>query len=84
MIHPELALIEGISVQKLRLVFLVFKSLTLVFVIQITGILLVSMLLVCPTLIVYPWRKTPYGICWSASLVGILAVLGGFFFLNCV
>jgi zinc transport system permease protein len=78
-IHPELAMIEGVAVEKLQLIFLIFTSLSLVFMIQITGILLVSMLLVCPTLTLYPWIKTPYGICWGASMMGIAAVLGGFF-----
>ncbi|MGB0919379.1 MAG: metal ABC transporter permease [Holosporaceae bacterium] len=77
-IAEDLARVEGIAVQVLRVVFFIFVFLLILLGIQWAGALFLSMLFVCPLLTVQPWVKKPQWVLVSASIWGVASYGLGF------
>jgi zinc transport system permease protein len=76
-VHPELAAIAGVPSGTVQLCFLLVATLILVFVVQATGVLLVTTLLIFPVLSLRPWISNPKSLCLASSFLGLLSVLSG-------
>lgn len=73
----ELALVEGVPVQRLRLALLLLLALTVALGMRIVGLLLVMALLVVPVAAVRPFVRGPEVMVLAAASVGLVSVTGG-------
>ena len=76
-LHAELAQIEGLPVERLRLLLMAMIALLVAVAIKVVGVLLITALLIIPASSARPLAKSPEHMAILASLVGCLAVLGG-------
>ena len=58
-VHAELAAIEGINVDRLRLLQLLLLALLVAVAMKVVGVLLVTALLIMPANCARPWSRTP-------------------------
>lgn len=75
--HAELAAVEGLAVEKLRLVLTVMLALIVAVAMKIVGILLISALLIVPAATARRLARSPESMAVIASLLGIIAVFSG-------
>ena len=76
-VSPELALIEGYPVQKLKLLLLLMLPLMVALSMKVVGILLVSALLIIPPAAARGLSQTPKQMALLASAIGMVAVMLG-------
>jgi zinc transport system permease protein len=76
-IDEELAFVEGLPVTKLRLLLLILLALVVTVAMKAVGSLLITALLVIPSLVVRPLVNTPTQMVLLAAMTGVTAVSGG-------
>lgn len=76
-VHEELARVEGVPVETVRLVFLLLIALVVAVAMKVVGALLITSLLIIPPAAARRWARSPEGMAAGASLIGALAVGGG-------
>lgn len=78
-IHQDLAQAEGVNVHVMRLCLMLLISLFVALAVKIVGIVLVTSLLVIPAAAARRLSHTPEQMAVVASILGVLAVIGGLF-----
>jgi zinc transport system permease protein len=73
-VHEELAQVEGMPVQRLRLMLLMQTALVIAIGMKVVGILLVTALLIIPAATAGKLARTPAGMVATASLLGAASV----------
>lgn len=76
-VHAELACVEGINVDRLRLLQLLLLALLVAVAMKVVGVLLVTALLIIPANCARPWSRTPEQMSKLAAVFGACAVLLG-------
>ena len=76
-VHEELAQVEGIAVERYRLLLMLMISLVIAIAMKLVGVLLITSLLIIPAATARRISRTPEGMAMSASLLGMLAVITG-------
>jgi len=76
-VDADLARVEGLPVERLRLAFLLLVSVTVALSMQVVGLLLTVSLLILPAASTRRLARTPEGMAALAALAGALAVLAG-------
>lgn len=76
-IQRELALVDGVDENKIRLIFLVLLSFVVAISMQIVGILLIVSLLIIPAATARRFATSPEQMALLAMVIGALAVLSG-------
>jgi len=76
-ISPELAKIDGIPVERLKLLFVLMLAAVVAVAMKIVGVLLISALLIIPAATARPFSKSPQFMVLIAALIALLAVVGG-------
>lgn len=76
-IHPELAQAEGVRVLRLNCVLFVLMAFAVAVMVQVTGVLLVTSMLIIPAAAVQFWARKPESMAVLATLAGFLSILGG-------
>lgn len=83
-VHPELARVEGVAVERVRLVFLLLLAFMVALAVKIVGLLLLVSLLIIPAASARPFVRTPGGMVILATVLGCVSVgmglWGGFVF----
>ncbi|MFC1684583.1 zinc ABC transporter permease subunit ZnuB [Pseudomonadota bacterium] len=78
-VHEELAKVEGVPVNSIRLVFMLLIALVIAVAMKVVGILLITSLLIIPAATARRFATTPEQMAVLAAVVGCLAVGGGLF-----
>lgn len=78
-VNEDLARVEGMPVEALRLAFMLLIALVIAAAMKIVGILLITSLLIIPAAAARRFSRTPETMAALASVFGIVAVLGGLF-----
>ena len=73
-VHPELARVEGVAVERVRLVFLLLLAFMVALAIKIVGLLLLTSLLIIPAASARPFVRTPGGMVVLATVLGGVSV----------
>jgi len=76
-IHEELARVEGVPVERLRLVLVLMFSLVIAVAMKIVGVLLITALLIIPAATARRLASNPEQMVALAMMFGFLAVTGG-------
>lgn len=76
-IDEDLAFVEGLPVAKLRLLLLILLALVVTVAMKAVGSLLITALLVMPSLVARPLVNTPTQMVLLAAIAGVTAVSGG-------
>lgn len=76
-VHEELAAAEGVPVARVRLMFLLVMAVTVAVAMKVTGVLLMTSLLVIPAAIAHASSRSPEQMAVLAVLIALLAVAGG-------
>lgn len=76
-VDEDLARVEGMPVDALRLAFMLLIALVIAIAMKIVGILLITSLLIIPAASARRFARTPEGMAVLASVLGILAVAAG-------
>lgn len=76
-VNEELAEVDGIRVNRLRLLLLLLVAMTVTAAMKVVGVLLITALLVIPAAAARRLARTPEQMALFASGIGMLAVLGG-------
>ena len=76
-IDEDLAFVEGLPVTKLRLLLLILLALVVTVAMKAVGSLLITALLVIPSLVARPLVNTPTQMVLLAAMTGVTAVSGG-------
>lgn len=78
-VHPELAKIEGLNVERLNLMLVLLVALTIAVSMKIVGVLLITSLLIIPPAAARRLAHTPEQMAYVASLIGALSIVIGLF-----
>jgi len=78
-LHRDIAQIEGVRTERLRLFTLLAIAVTVAIAIKMVGILLITSLLIIPAASVRYFSRNPTQMAIFASLAGMLAVCGGLY-----
>ena len=78
-IHEDLAKVEGIPVLKVRLMFMILMAIVVAVAMKVTGILLITALLIIPAAAARKFSASPEQMALLSMLIGMLAVLMGMF-----
>ena len=76
-IHEELAKVEGLPVDWLRLVLMLLFSIVIAVAMKIVGVLLITAMLIIPAAAARRISNTPESMALNASLLGIISVVLG-------
>lgn len=76
-VHNELAAVEGVAVQRVRLIYMCLLALVIALSIKIVGVLLMTALLIIPAATARRFSNTPEQLAVISSLVGAISVVGG-------
>lgn len=76
-VHEELAAVDGIAVARLRLLLMLLLALVVTAAMKVVGVLLITALLIIPAAAARRFSRTPEQMAAGASVIGMLAVLGG-------
>ncbi|WP_166266880.1 zinc ABC transporter permease subunit ZnuB [Marinobacter caseinilyticus] len=76
-IHEELARVEGVPVERLRLVLMLMFSLVIAVAMKIVGVLLITALLIIPAATARRLARSPEHMVLIAMVIGMIAVAGG-------
>jgi zinc transport system permease protein len=78
-VHEDLARVEGVPVLKVRLVFMLLMAVVVAVAMKITGILLITALLIIPAAVARKFSSSPEQMALIAIVLGMLAVMMGLF-----
>lgn len=78
LVHPDMAKVDGIPIERLQFVHTILLALLIAFGIQIAGVLLMTALLIIPVAAARQWSHSPEQMVLLGALLGTLGVLGGF------
>jgi len=78
-IHEELAAVEGQSLLKIRITFMLLIAVTVGIALKILGALLLTAMLIIPAAAARQLSKTPEQMAVIATVISILAVIAGFY-----
>ncbi len=76
-INDEVAAVEGVSVKRVRFIYMLLMALVIAVVIKIVGMLLITSLLIIPPAAARRIAHTPEQMAVFSSVVGVIAVLAG-------
>ncbi|GAB6042302.1 zinc ABC transporter permease subunit ZnuB [Endothiovibrio diazotrophicus] len=76
-VHEELARVEGVPVERVRILFLLMIAVVIAVSMKIVGVLLITSLMIIPAATARRLSRTPEGMALTAAALGALAVLGG-------
>jgi zinc transport system permease protein len=76
-VHEDLALVEGVSVGAVRLIFMLMIAFVIAIAMKIVGIMLIVSMLIIPPATARRFSRTPEQMALNAFLVGCLSVIGG-------
>ncbi len=76
-VHEELARIEGVPVERIKLTLMLMLALVVAVAMKIVGVLLISALLIIPAATVRRHSNSPETMAIAASLCGMVAVIFG-------
>ena len=76
-IHEELARVEGVPVERLRLVLILMFAIVIAVAMKIVGVLLITALLIIPAATARRLSRTPEQMVGMAMIFGFIAVGGG-------
>lgn len=76
-VHEELAQVEGVPVERLRLAFVLLLAIVIAAAMKIVGALLITSLLIVPAAAARNFARTPEQMAVIAALLGGLAVASG-------
>ena len=76
-VHEELARSEGISVERVRLLFMLLMVLVVAVAMKIVGVLLITALLIIPAASARRFATSPEAMALIAMAIGTLAVIAG-------
>ncbi|MBF0165352.1 MAG: metal ABC transporter permease [Magnetococcales bacterium] len=69
-LHEGLAILDGVPVARLRLLFMLLTALVIASAIKVVGALLITAMLVIPPVAARPFASTPEGMALGAVLIG--------------
>jgi zinc transport system permease protein len=78
-VHEDLARVEGVAVDRINWIFLALIALTVAVMMKVSGLLLVTSLLIIPAATARRFAGNPELMAVLASLIGCLAVAGGLY-----
>jgi len=76
-VHEELARVEGLPVTAIRLALMLLIAIVIAVAMKVVGVLLITSLLIIPPAAAQRHARTPEQMALGASVLGVLAVLGG-------
>ncbi|WP_281645325.1 zinc ABC transporter permease subunit ZnuB [Parendozoicomonas sp. Alg238-R29] len=76
-VHEELAQVEGVPVERIRLLLMMLIALVIAVAMKIVGVLLITSLLIIPAATAQRLAKSPEQMAIGASILGMLSVTGG-------
>ncbi|HBT57608.1 MAG TPA: hypothetical protein DEA92_10835, partial [Pseudomonas sp.] len=76
-VHEELARVEGLPVTAIRLALMLLIAIVIAVAMKVVGVLLITSLLIIPPAAAQRHARTPEQMALGASVLGMLAVLGG-------
>jgi len=76
-IHEDLARVDGVPVLKIRLVFMLLMAIVVAIAMKITGILLITALLIIPAAAARKFSTSPEQMALLAMLLGMISVVLG-------
>jgi zinc transport system permease protein len=78
-VHEDLAAAEGVSVERIKLIFVIILALVVAIAIKIVGVLLTIAFLIMPASVARPLSETPEQMAVFAAIFGTLSVALGLF-----
>ena len=78
-VHEDLARVEGVQVLKIRLIFMLLMAVVVAVAMKITGILLITALLIIPAAAARKFSTSPEQMALLAMVLGMMAVVMGLF-----
>jgi len=78
-VHADLAMAEGISAARLKIIFMLLIALAVALAMKIVGVLLISALLIIPTAAARRFAKGPEAMALGTVILGLASVGGGLF-----
>ena len=78
-IHEDLAKVEGIPVLKIRLLFMILMAIVVAVAMKVTGILLITALLIIPPAAARKFSHSPEQMAGLAIILGMIAVATGMY-----
>ncbi len=78
-VHEDLARVEGVPVLKIRLIFMLLMAIVVAVAMKVTGILLITALLIIPPAAARKFSRSPEQMAVIAIALGMLAVSMGLF-----
>ena len=78
-IHEELARVEGVPVERMRLAFVLLIAITIAAAMKIVGVLLITSLLIIPAATARRFARSPEQMACIAALIGAAAVGAGLY-----
>ena len=78
-VHEELALVEGVPVKRVRILFMLLIAIVIAVALEIVGVLLITSMLIIPAAAARRFARTPEQMAALAVLAGAVAVLGGLY-----
>jgi zinc transport system permease protein len=78
-IHEELARVEGVPVEWMRLAFVLLIAITIAAAMKIVGVLLITSLLIIPAATARRFARTPEQMAVLAAVIGAIAVGAGLY-----
>ncbi|MBV4411596.1 zinc ABC transporter permease subunit ZnuB [Enterobacteriaceae bacterium YMB-R22] len=82
-ISQDLAFVDGVSLQRVRLILMLVTALTIGVAMKFVGALIITSLLIIPAATARRFARSPEQMAWLAVVVGALAVTGGLAFSAC-
>ncbi|EKT62649.1 zinc ABC transporter permease subunit ZnuB [Providencia burhodogranariea] len=79
-VNQELAFVDGINIQRLRLLLMLVTALTIGIAMKFVGALIITSLLIIPAATARRFSRTPEQMAFIAILIGMLSVTGGLTF----
>lgn len=76
-INPELAFVDGINLNRMRLLLMLTTAITIGLAMKFVGALIITSLLIIPAATARRFARTPEQMACTASLFGMLSVTGG-------
>ncbi|PUB91707.1 MAG: zinc ABC transporter permease subunit ZnuB [gamma proteobacterium symbiont of Ctena orbiculata] len=76
-VHEELAQVEGVPVERMRLIFMLLIALVIAISMKIVGVLLITSMMIIPAAAARRFSRTPEQMALLAVAVGVLAVILG-------
>nr|VFJ93837.1 MAG: zinc transport system permease protein [Candidatus Kentron sp. LFY]VFJ97039.1 MAG: zinc transport system permease protein [Candidatus Kentron sp. LFY]VFK19865.1 MAG: zinc transport system permease protein [Candidatus Kentron sp. LFY] len=77
-VHEDLAAVEGVAVERMRLIFVSMVACVIAVGMKVVGVLLIVSLLIIPAAIARRVAKSPEQMAITAALFGSASVIGGF------